>query len=459
MMTMRNPATRSRTQGLQPCLLAIAGAFFLSISGTAVAGSAYGIRTQSTSVLGSAQAGMTAGPYDLSRISLNPAALGLGSGTEVTTGLSGIMLYQRAYDVTASTTTGTPLSGGNGGEAGTTVAIPHFYSAFDLDDRMRLGFGSTSYYGLGSKWQPGWAGRYYAGSSSILSADILSVLSFRPIPSLIIAGGPVIEYLRVKTNTALDIGTVDQLSGGFFGGVPGASDGTLATRADSWSAGVILGATYEVWEGTRLGVSWRSQIRHKLEGDADFSSGGPVGQGISSVTGLFRDTKLRSSLINPAVATFGISQEITPSLTVFADVQHMGWSSVREATLNFANPSQPAARNVLNLRDSWYTALGGRYQLNQKYAVRSGIGLDEPATRDHTRTPAIPDSFSVWTTIGLEVRMSDRMRLDFAYGHLFADKAAINLNATQPGNEFRGNLSGKTRTTSDFFAMQFAWKF
>jgi long-chain fatty acid transport protein len=454
-----NAAWSIRPRDLRPSLLTIAGACSIFMANPAIAGSAYGIRTQSTSVLGSAQAGMTAGPYDLSRISLNPAALGLGSGTEVTTGLSGIMLHQRAYDVSASTTTGVPLTGGNGGESGTTAAIPHFYSAFDIDDRMRLGFGTTSYYGLGSKWQPGWAGRYYAGSSSMLSADILSVISFRPIPSLIIAGGPVIEYLRLKTNTELDIGTVDQISGGFFGGTPGGSDGTLATRADSWSAGAILGATYEVFEGTRLGVSWRSQIRHKLEGDANFSPGGSVGQGISAATGLFRDTRLSSSLINPAVATFGISQEITPALTVFADVQHMGWSSVREATLNFANPSQPAAKNVLNLRDSWYTALGGRYQLNDRYAMRTGVGLDEPATRDGTRTLAIPDNFSVWTAVGLEVRLSDGMRLDFAYGHVFADKASINLNASQPGNEFRGNFSGKTRTTSDFFAMQIAWKF
>lgn len=458
-MSSRKPASPYRPQNFRPRLLAIAGAWSLLVANPADAGSAYGIRTQSTSALGSAQAGMTAGPYDLSRIALNPAALGLGSGTEVTTGLSGIMLHQRAYDVRATTTTGVSLGGGDGGDSGTAAAIPHFYSAFDIDDRIRLGFGSTSFYGLGSKWQPGWAGRYYGGSSSILTADLLTVISYRPIPSLIIAGGPVIEYLRVKTNTELDIGTVDQISGGFFGGVPGGSDGTLATRATSWSAGVILGATYEILEGTRLGLSWRSQIRHSLEGDANFSPGGPVGQGISGATGLFRDTRLRSTLINPAVTTFGVSQEVTPALTLFADIQHMGWSSVREVTLNFANPAQPAGRNVLNLRDSWYTAFGGRYQLNEKYAVRAGVGLDEPATRDHTRTPVIPDNFSIWTAIGLEMRISDRMRLDFAYGHIFADKAAISLKATQPGNEFRGNLSAKTRTTSDFFAMQIAWKF
>src|SRR3954468_20135248 len=91
---------------LTVCLLISVLASELVRPDPAAAGSGYEIRTQSTSVLGSAQAGMSAGPYDLSRISLNPAALGLGTGTEVTNGLSGIFVQQRADAVAATTTLG-----------------------------------------------------------------------------------------------------------------------------------------------------------------------------------------------------------------------------------------------------------------------------------------------------------------------------------------------------------------
>ena len=432
----------------------------LALSDPAAAGSAYGIRTQSTSALGSAQAGMTAGPYDLSRLSLNPAALGLGSGTEIVSGLSGIFLQQRANSVDATTSLGTPTGGGQGGNAGTANAIPHFYAAMDIDEQLRLGIGVSSYTGLGSKWDPGWAGRYYVRSASIMSADITPVISYRPIPSLIMAGGPIIEYVRLKNTTALDLGSVDRLlMGGAFGGVPGGHDGALGTRSDSWSAGLILGATYEPWEGTRLGVSWRSQVRHKLRGDADFSTGGAVGQGLAAATGAFTDSRIRSSLNNPSALTFGISQDVTPALTLFADVQRMGWSSVQEVTLRFDNPAQPPVRGVLALRDSWYVAFGGRYQIDERFALRAGFAFDEAASRDTTRTPLLPDNFALWTAIGLEVRLSDRMRLDFAYGHLFSGDAALRQTAAQPGNELRGNFAGNTRTTSDFVSMQLAWKF
>lgn len=442
------------------CLASAAVASALALPDPAAAGSAYGIRTQSTSALGSAQAGMTAGPYDLSRLSLNPAALGLSSGTEIVSGLSGIFLQQRANSVDATTTFGTPTGGGQGGNAGTANAIPHFYAAMNINEQLRFGIGMTSYTGLGSKWEPGWAGRYYAGSASIMSADITPVVSYRPIPSLIIAGGPIIEYVRLKNSTALDLGSVDQLlTGGAFGGVPGANDGSLGTRSDSWSAGFILGATYEPWEGTRLGVSWRSQVRHKLRGDADFTTGSAVGQGLAAATGAFTDSRFRSSLNNPSVLTFGISQDVTPALTLFADAQRMGWSSVQEVTLRFDNPAQPPARSVLALRDSWYVAFGGRYQIDERFAVRAGLAFDEAASRDATRTPLLPDNLALWTAIGLEVRVNERMRLDFAYGHLFSGDAALRQTAAQPGNELRGNFAGNTRTTSDFVSMQLAWKF
>ena len=444
-------ATRATAAALALCVAAPA---------PAIAGSAYGIRTQSTSVLGSAQAGMSAGPYDLSRIALNPAALGLGSGMEVTNSIAGVFVRQTASSVVGTTAFGTPTGGGNGGTSGTSAPVPNFYSAVSLDERVRVALGTTTYYGLGSKWDNGWIGRYYAGSASILAADIMPVVSFRPIPSLVLAGGPVIEYVRVKTNTALDLGSVDVLlTGGAFGGVPGGSDGNLSTRSESWSAGVILGATYEPWQGGRIGLSWRSQIRHKLTGDATFSAGGPAGQALAAATGGFVNTGVRSSLNHPSVLIFGISQDVTPALTLFADAQRLGWQSLQDATLVFKNPAQPPARTTFNLRDNWYVAVGGRYQVDEMFAVRAGLGFDQPTTRNDTRTVLLADQFALWTTIGLEVRVSDRIRIDLAYGHLFSRGAQVNQTTAIPGNELRGNLSANIRTVSDFFAVQMAWKF
>lgn len=435
-------------------------AFAVLLGAGPAQGAGYQILTQSTSVLGSAQAGMSAGQYDLSRLSLNPAALGLGSGFDVVSNFTGILVNQTVQDIFATTTLGTPTGGGAGGNSGGLYGLPSFYLGYSLDDRIRLGLGVISYFGLGSKWDSGWAGRYYAGSASIAVLDISPVISFRPIPQVILAGGPVFEYARTRTNTAIDFGTIDVLTtGGAFGGVPGGSDGSLATRVSSWATGFILGATYEPFAGTRIGLSYRSQLRHGLRGTADFNPGGPTGQGLAFVTGAFSDTGVRSGLNNPATLTFGVSHDITPALTLFADARRTFWSSVRDLTLTFDNPATPQATTALRLRDSWFVAIGARYQIDPRFAVRAGAAYDAGATTVAYRAPILAENTSYWAAIGLEARLTDRLRIDLAYGHRFMADARMALTAAQTGNAVRGNFSGTARTQGDFLAIQAAWRF
>jgi long-chain fatty acid transport protein len=420
----------------------------------------YQVVTQSTSVLGSAQAGMTAGPYDLTRLSLNPAALGLGSGLEIAGNVTGISTSQTMRDSVGTTTLGTPLGGGTGGDSGGLFGLPSFYAGYSLDERTRIGLGVTSYFGLGTKWDAGWQGRYYAGSSSLAVLDITPVISFRPAPSLIIAGGPVFEYTRTKTNTTIDFGTLDTLqTGGAFGGVPGGSDGSLATRTTSWAAVFILGATYEPLDGTRVGLAYRSELRHGQRGTADFTLGGATGQALAAASGAFADTNIRSGLDNPATFTFGLSQQITPALTFFADARRTFWSSVKDLTLSFENPANPQAVTVLDLRDSWFLTQGGRYQIDERFAIRAGAAYDAAATRTPTRGPILAENTSYWLAAGLEAQLTESLRIDFAIGHRFMADAPVSLSSNQTGNEIRGNLRGTARTSADFAAIQVAWRF
>jgi long-chain fatty acid transport protein len=430
------------------------------VSNSAFGGSSYDVRTQSTSVLGSAQAGMTAGPYDLSRLSLNPASLCLGSGFELSTGVTGIVTSLTARDVSGSTVLGTPITGTGGGNAGVAAALPNLYAAASVNQWLRLGFGATSYYGLGPNWDANWIGRYNVVSARLVAVDLIAVASVRPIPSVILAAGPIVENVSVKTNNAVDYGTLSQVAfGGAFGGVPGGSDGRLGTHASAWAAGYILGATWEPWEGGRIGISYRSQIHHQLSGEANFSGGGPTGQAIAVVTGSAVSQPFKASLTNPAVITVGIAQRINDRLDLFADVQHLGWHSLQSLDLTFNNPGLPPVQTALKLHDTWFIAIGGRYQINETYAVRFGAAYDTSSTGEPERSPLLPDANTYWLAVGLEIKVNERLRFDWAYGHVFWGAASVSLSATQPGSTFRGNLNAVTQTSGDFLSAQISWRF
>jgi long-chain fatty acid transport protein len=425
------------------------------------AGSGFDLRSQSTTLLGSAQAGMTTGSDNASLMVNNPASLGWGTGHEVILGLTGIFTNGYFRDSAATTSLGTLVPGGNGGNNGKQVAIPNVYVATDLAPQLRLGLAVTSLYGLGSKWESDWIGRYYAQSSQLVTYDIMPTLSYRPIPTLSLGIAPIIQYAQAKSTTAIDFGTIDQaLLGGSAGGHPGRSDGSIGTRTEAWGIGMQLGLLFEPLPGSRIGAAYRSQIRQTLTGDANYNTGGPVGDAIAAATGAFRSGKIQLGLNLPATATIGISQQLNQAITLMADLQWMGWHALKDLTISSANPLQPPATTPLNWNDSWFLAVGTRYRLSDSLALRAGAAYDQSPARNSTRTPQVPDANSYWVSTGIEWRVSPTLTVDAAYGHIFVTSGQATLSAAAPANALRGNLSGNLSGSGvDYLALQFASRF
>ena len=425
------------------------------------AGSGFELRSQSATTLGTAQAGMTAGAADLTTMIFNPAALAYGTGTEGAIGLTGLFTGVQFAVTGATTLIGTPIPGNAGGNAGTDVAVPNLYVAADVTNAIRFGLAVAPRFGLGSYWASGWVGRYYALDSELTTVDIVPSLSYKASPALSFGLGIDVQYAKIKTSSAIDFGTIDQvLTGGAFGGIPAGSDGSLSSTADSWGAGVVIGVLYEPQPGTRIGFDYHSRIRQQLRGDATFDTGGPVGQGIALVSGAFSDTSLSSTLDMPASAAIGVYHELNADWAVMADAKWTGWSSLQTLQVSFGNPAQAPVQTAFAWRDSWFAAIGARYRVNERTALRFGVAYDQSPTRDQTRNPIIPDSDSYWAALGLEYRFSQGLKMDVAYGHVFARDASINLKASDADNAFRGNLAGTIQASQvDYLAVQLVYRF
>lgn len=429
--------------------------------GVAYAGSSFELRTQSATTLGSAQAGMTAGAADLTTMIFNPAALAYGTGTEGAISATGFIHSVQFAQSAATTILGTPIPGNQGGNAGTTAGVPNLYVATDIAEGVRFGLAIAPRFGLGSYWSSGWVGRYYALDSELTTVDLVPTISFRADKTLSFGIGVDVEYAKIKTSSAIDFGTIDVLlAGGAFGGVPAGSDGSISSKADSWGVGWVVGMLYEPRPGTRIGFDYHSEIRQRLKGDATFDTGGPVGQGIAAFTGAFQNTSVNATLVMPQTAAVGIYHEISVDWALMADLKWTGWSELQNLQVNFGNPLQPPAQTALAWRDTWFAAIGARYRVNDRVALRFGGAYDQSPTRNETRNPIIPDADSYWAAIGLEYLFSPSMKIDFAYGHVFTKNAPIGLSASGADNTFRGNLSGTLQDNYvDYLAVQVVYKF
>ena len=294
-----------------------------------------------------------------------------------------------------------------------------------------------------------------------MTADLVPSLSYKAGP-VALGLGVDVRYARAKTTTAIDFGTLAFAMTQGAIGTPAGNDGFLSTKLDGWGVGVIVGAAFDLGanDETRVGISYRSKIKTTLTGSATFDTGGPVGQAIAAGSGAFTNTDGTAPLTFPAAIIVGFDQKLSEKWRLLADVQWTQWSSLQALKLRFANSLQPEITTDLRWRDSWYVAAGLRYQLDDRWVLRSGVAYDQTPTRHETSTPAIPDANGVWLDVGAGYAFDKDTKLDLAYGHIFVKDNPVSLQATAPGNALRGNLEGSIRGSAvNFVSVQVSHRF
>ena len=124
----------------------------------------------------------------------------------------------------------------------------------------------------------------------------------------------------------------------------------------------IAGLIVEPLAGTRVGVAYRSQIKHTLRGEVDFTGDDA---GIADIlrrsTGAFTDSDASLGLTTPASLSIGLHQDLTPKLALLAEAQWTDWSVFDQLTVKFDNPNQPDNVTEEEWHDTWFLALGTTY--------------------------------------------------------------------------------------------------
>lgn len=443
---------RDRNDTRRWLLVAVAWACF-SAGGCATAfGAGFALMEQSARDLGTAYAGGAAAAEDAATIFFNPAGLARLPGAQVVGAAHGIFPEARFDNEGSRHLSGAPLTGGDGGNAGQPMPLSALYYKKQVSDRLHLGLGLFSPFGLVTEYDRSWVGRYHAVKSELLTLTINPCLAYRVNDAFSFGIGFDLQYLKAKLANAIDFGTVLSLLGG-TGFVPQERDGFVFLKGDSWSAGYNLGALYEFDQGTRIGLAYRSRIEHTVEGGADFSGfPGP------NPTGRFVDGQVTAEVTLPDSLSLSIWHNFTEDLAATADFTWTNWSTFDEIRIRFVNPAESDAVTTTSWEDSWRYALGVVYTPGP-WSFRTGVAYDETPVPDGAhRTPRIPDSDRIWAAAGVGYAINDALSIDLGYAHIFV-KDPVVAKPLDAENRLRGALTGTYQAQVDIVGAQLAWTF
>ncbi|MGD8703633.1 MAG: outer membrane protein transport protein, partial [Desulfosarcina sp.] len=252
-------------------LLSVMGACVLVIAGSAM-GAGFAIIEQSAASAGYAYAGAAAVAEDASTIFFNPAGMSLQSGNELQIG--GHYIIPKAEFKNQGSNNGLPpplsgpLLGGNGGDAGEAALVPNLFYMHDFSDKWKAGIGITAPFGLVTEYDNGWVGRYYALKSDLATLNINPSVAYKINDQWSLGVGISFQRVEAELTQAIDWGTALVSQGLAPPTLSQNLDGTAKIEGDDWGFGANVGLIFEPRPGTRLGLHYRSQIDHTLEGDA-----------------------------------------------------------------------------------------------------------------------------------------------------------------------------------------------
>jgi long-chain fatty acid transport protein len=327
-----------------------------------------------------------------------------------------------------------------GGEA---AIVPNLYYVQPLSERIYFGVGLNAPFGLTTKYDPNWIGRYQAVKSEILTLNLNPAFAFVVNEHLSVGAGLSINYIEAELSNAIDFAAVCAAAAGGAcpnGSIPGQGmyDGFVVNEANDTSVGVNIGLLWSPSEATRIGLAYRSQINHSLIGHADFSPPatlggfealGPLGVALNAA---FADSDITASVSLPDTASISVFHRLSHNVSVVGDLSWTDWADIPELRLEFDNPLTPGSAETLNWEDAWRISAGVIVDLNERWTVRAGYAYDESPVPDAAvRTSRLPDNDRQWVALGLSHRFSRVVSVDLGYAHLFIrDTAIVRVGST-----------------------------
>ena len=384
------------------CLLCALGPF--PLPGRAWA-NGFDIYEHGAKIVGMAGA-FTAVADDPSTIAFNPAGLSQLAGTQVSLGASAIMPSSKFR------TDGNPLMGTTPGAYWTisdkTWIVPNAFITHRINEKVSIGLGTYTPFGLGVEWPGDFEGRFTPGvrKAVLLTNTISPAISFKITDRLAVGVAPYAQYFDIELQNSVLFAPpfpVPPLS-------PGRNlNATALARlvGHTWGYGANGGILYRITDSVTFGAAYMSEVRQKItNGTQDVAR--------LSDGALLKTQDFSGTITLPSSIRMGLAWKQAPWV-VSVDAWWTEWSRYDTLSAYFADGTSLTVPK--NWHNTWYLRSGVQYSINKYLDVRAGFSWEDTPIPRGTVDPLIPSGRRKVYAAGVGIHMG-KMTLDFGYNYV-----------------------------------------
>lgn len=380
-------------------------------------GSGFGIFTQGASALGQGAAVVAHNGYP-EAIFYNPALISELPGTQLEVGTTLIFITR---DFTSAST---------GETAGTedNVFFPGtFYVTHAFNQSLSAGLGVFNPFGLATTWPADWEGRYISTKSELTTYNVNPVISYRITPGLSLAVG--LDFIFLDA-------TLENKTPSAILGIPGPSfDVAQKFKGSGNGIGYNLGFLLNVNDAVSIGASYRSKVKIDADGDLSLSIAP-------------QDIGGNAAITLPQQVSAGIAYKPAGQWILEMGVRWEDWSSFDQLKIEI--PGQPPVTYARDWHETFALNVGGKYRINDTYAIIAGYLYGWNPVPDRTFEPAIPDSNTHLFCLGTEARFGT-IRVALGYAYQFQEER------TKRTNRYGSTANGTYNTHAHLFGLSLSY--
>jgi long-chain fatty acid transport protein len=238
------------------------------------------------------------------------------------------------------------------------------------------------------------------------------------------------------------------------------TDGQLKLDDNVWGWGANLGLLYEIDAGTRLGLTWSSQVDLDFSAAANFSNLGQLGTALQDA-GLLNGT-LDLGIKVPQQVMGSIFTQVNDRWAVLGSVGWQQWSRFGQIELGIDDTNNPTSLTTdLDFKDTWHFAAGAQYRLSDPWLVNFGIAYDTGFQDSSDVSPLLPVNSAWRFGVGAQQQLSKTAFWGVAAEYLYGGTLDTSLQSTLPvALGGRGDLDGSYNTVGDLhLAAYYNWTF
>ena len=366
---------------------------FYVVCGITVAGSAlasgFQISEYSAVNMGRSFAGAGVVGDDFSALGYNPAGMQYNKTSGAQAGASAILLYADYYDREHSYKDNSKMG----------RVLPSVFGQYKMNDQLTIGAGIYTPYGLVTDYDNNWPGRYHGTLSTLKSIDLSVGASYQLHPMVAFGFAVNGQYSDARLT-----------SSGWY-----PTEYAKDLQGKDIGVGYSAGVTITPRSDVRLGISYRSQVSHKLQGDIKFT-------GLGAADGKY---DISARITTPELVLISGAVDVSKDLTLSASARWTRWT--RFNSLNIiaqenvmGNPKGTILSSTHeNWKNTWFYSIGADYKLNDQWTIRMGGAYDETVIKhEGNRTVRIPDGRRLFASVGLTYKTGN-WAYDFGYIHVW----------------------------------------